>query len=185
MTAPDPAPEAGWTIETLRQWTVDRFAENARLIEILSGERARFLDERSTRIDERFDAERAATDAAITALDKQITSALAAQERALSAALAAQERASTILESQSKEWRSAANEWRGAMTDRDRLLVSRDTYDTATGAITRQLNDLSTRLTLAEGKAAGVASFTSLILSVAAVIATIVMAAIAILAFNG
>jgi len=131
-----------------------------------------------------IDAERAATDAAITALDKQITSALAAQDRALSAALAAQERASAILETQSKEWRGAANEWRGAMTDRDRLLVSRDTYDTATGAITRQLNDLQNRLTLAEGKAAGAASSTGLLLAVAGVVLTVVMAAVAILALN-
>ena len=168
----------------LKEWVEAKLDGTAKLIGVLSWERARFLEERSARIDERFTAERRETDTAVAALAASTDKSMAAQDRALIAALDSQGRAASILETQSKEWRTAANEWRGAMTDRDRLLVSRDTYDTAMNAQAKQLNDLSTRLTLAEGKAAGAASSTALMLSVAGVILTVVGAAIAILALN-
>jgi HD superfamily phosphohydrolase len=69
-------------------------------------------------------------------------------------------------------------------TDRSQYLT-RDTYATAHDALIAQVGDLQRRLTLAEGKAAGATSTTGLLLACAGVIATIVMAAIAILAFNG
>lgn len=173
------------TLADLKAWVQAKLDANAHLIEVLSGERARFLEERSTRIDERFGAERLQTDASVTGLEKQLVASIAGQDRALGAALAAQERAASILETQSQEWRTAANEWRGAMTDRDRLLVSRDTYDTAMTAQSKQLSDLTNRLTLAEGKAQGAASSTGLLLAVAGVIATVVGGVVAVLALNG
>jgi ribosome-associated translation inhibitor RaiA len=68
-------------------------------------------------------------------------------------------------------------------TDRNQFLP-RDTYNTAHEGLVAQVADLQRRLTLAEGKAAGAASTSTLVLSVAGVIATVIMAAIAILAFN-
>jgi ribosome-associated translation inhibitor RaiA len=68
-------------------------------------------------------------------------------------------------------------------TDRSQFLP-RDTYATAHDALVNQVGDLQKRLTLAEGKAAGTASSTALLLSVAGVILTIIGAAVAVLALN-
>jgi hypothetical protein len=122
-----------WTVSTLHEWIRDQLAAHRDLIATLSAERARFLDERSDRIDDRF-----------TALEKQLIAALAAGERA-----------AQILETQAKEWRASANEWRGAMQDRDQRLVPRDTYETGHAALEKQVDELTIRLTRAESMATG------------------------------
>jgi phage-related minor tail protein len=68
-------------------------------------------------------------------------------------------------------------------TDRAQYLT-RDTYNTAHEALVAQVADLQSRLTMAEGKSAGTASSTALLLSVAGVVLTIIAAAVAILALN-
>lgn len=68
-------------------------------------------------------------------------------------------------------------------TDRSQFLT-RDTYATAHDGLVAQVADLQKRVTLAEGRVSGTTSTTGLLLAVSGVIATIIMAAIAILAFT-
>jgi HD superfamily phosphohydrolase len=76
------------------------------------------------------------------------------------------------------------NELRAEVSTDRAMYLPRDTYTTAHEALVMQVGDLQKRLTLAEGKAAGTASTSSLIMSVAGVILTVVGAAVAILALN-
>jgi len=144
-----------WSVPTLRQWVIDQFAAQRDLISTLSAERARFLEERSDRIDDRFLAERRAVEAALVAVQRETDAKFIALEKQLLAALASAERAANILETQSKEWRSSANEWRGAMQDRDLRLVPRDTYETGHAALEKQVDELTIRVTRAEERTAG------------------------------
>jgi hypothetical protein len=169
-----------WTVATLRQWVIDQLATQRDLISVLSVERARFLDERSERIDDRFTAERRAVEAALAATQREADAKFIALEKQLLAALASAERAANILETQSKEWRSSANEWRGAMQDRDRLLVPRDTFDTALAARDKQLSDLNDRLTRAEGAKKGAGDLVGWIFGAVGLLAAIVVVANAI-----
>jgi hypothetical protein len=152
---------------------VDQLATRDAHLAAMANERRSLLEERAARLDGRIDS---------TA--DRCTEGLAGLERQISVAMDGQQRAAAITEVQQAEWRKSANEWRGAMSDRDRLLVPRDTYDTMTVNQAAQLADLQARLTLAEGKAAGAASSLSLVLSVAAVLLAVVMATVAILALN-
>jgi hypothetical protein len=148
-------PGDDWTVSTLRQWVIDQLAAQRDLIATLSAERARFLEERSDRIDDRFAADRRALDAALLAVQRETDARFIALEKRLLDALAAGERAAGILEKQAAEWRASANEWRGAMQDRDQRLVPRDTYETGHAALEKQVDELTTRVTRAEERTAG------------------------------
>lgn len=50
------------------------------------------------------------------------------QEKAVQAALASAEKAVDKAERQGERWRESANEWRGAMTDRERDFLSRKEF---------------------------------------------------------
>lgn len=117
---------SGWTTDTLRS----SFQKQ--------------IYDLKTLLDERYATQTKALDAAFVAAEKAVSTALDSAEKAVAKAETAAERRF-----------EAVNEFRGQLADQAAMLMPRAEYEAKHHALEKQVDDLTDRLTRAEGRSDG------------------------------
>ena len=183
--------ESGWTVDTLKYHTDQRFEAMHESFAALR-----------TMLDERYQTQTKATDAAFAAQQKAMETAFTAAAQAVQVALLSAEKAVTKAEVAAEKRFEAVNEFRGQLADQattfmprteadaiqdrnnERItdlqnltsrLVTRSEADTIHKSMQQQINDLAGRVNVAEGTRDGVRTSQGLLFSTIGAVAAIVV----------
>lgn len=107
----------------------------------------RIIEDLRNMLDERYQTQTKAVDAAFAAQQQAMTTALAAAERAVATALQSAERAVSKSESAQEKRLEGVNEFRAQLSDQAATFVRRDDVDVRIAAITERLNDTINKVT--------------------------------------
>jgi hypothetical protein len=128
--------ESGWTTDTLKYYTDQRF-------EHLNGA----LSELRAMLDERYRSQEKAMETAFSAADKAVQAALLSAEKAVTKAEVAAEKRF-----------EATNEFRGQLADQAATFLPRTEAEAVNLRNTERINELQDRMNRAEGKGTGIAT---------------------------
>lgn len=107
----------------------------------------RVIEDLRGMLDERYQTQTKAVDAAFAAQQQAMTTALAAAERAVATALQSAERAVSKSEAAQEKRLEGVNEFRAQLSDQAATFVRRDDVDVRIAAITERLNDTINKVT--------------------------------------
>lgn len=129
--------DSGWTVDTLREFLLERVNGEHALT------RQQIADLRAL-LQERYETQTKALDAAFVAAEKAVQTALASAEKAVTKAETAAERRF-----------ESVNEFRQTLTDQASTFMPRAEAETRVDALAEKLDALATRIDKSEGRGHG------------------------------
>jgi len=137
---------AGETEERPSAWTVDTLAIHLQ----------RQLDDFRRTLQERYETQTKAVDAAFVAQQTAMQTALTAAERAVATAMLAAEKAVDKAEEAATKRFEAVNEFRGQLSDQAATFMPRSEAETLLAQLDREIRDIKTRLDRSLGETSGI-----------------------------
>lgn len=157
--------ESGWTVDTLKYHMDQRFESSSESLRDLR-----------TMLDERYQTQTKATDAAFAAQQKAMETAFIAADKAVQAALQAAKEAVNKAEVAAEKRFESVNEFRGQLADQANTFMPRTEVAAAQQRNSERIDDISKRLERAEGNRTGMLAAVGISVSLAAILVTIVIA---------
>jgi len=156
--------ESGWTVDTLKYYTDQQF----RTIH------AEIVDLRMM-LDERYQTQTKATDAAFAAQQKAMETAFTAADRAVQTALLSAKEAVTKAEMANEKRFEAVNEFRSTLADQTATFATQRDADMAHERFNQRITELTDRVNLREGNHTGSAATSSTFFIIGGLVLTVVI----------
>lgn len=167
--------DAEWTVRTLKAYIEAILEEQRRAIHTADEEREKSAQIVREALSQQITAADAALSQHIGEQIRQVRQVIELNGKAVDAAFAASEKAILKAETAAERRFESVNEFRAQLADQTQTFMPREVAEAKIDEVGKKVDDLTSRVNVTQGKAAGVSASVGLMIAVAAIVISVVV----------